>query len=285
MAMNSVHTNLGAMVALQSLNRTGADMAATQKAISTGFRVADAKDDGAAYAVAQRVRSNVGALTSANQQLSGAKGLLDTTLGALKEVSTTLIDMRKILVKLAESGVQGEDRTNYKQQYEDKLQNVKDFFSDATYNGRTLIGNLGGAPPTGIDFGDVEVVRNESGESTTLAAVDLDSVISALDYGSTLDDASLVKAEIQTGASFQQAGDAVNRESNRFGTKNGYIESQINYNTAKIDAMNAGIGAIVDADLSKEAANLQALQVRQQLGTQALSMANQGPQSLLSLFR
>lgn len=285
MSMNSVHTNLGAMVALQSLNRTGADMAATQKAISTGFRVADAKDDGAAYAVAQRVRSNVGALTSANQQLSGAKGLLDTTLSSLKEVSTTLIDMRKILVKLAESGVQGEDRNNYKQQYEDKLQNVKDFFSDATYNGRTLIGNIGGAPAAGIQFGDVEVVRNESGESTTIAAVDLDSVISALDYGATLDDASLVKAEIQTGASFQQAADAVNRESNRFGTKNGYIVNQINYNNAKIDAMNAGIGAMVDADLSKEAANLQALQVRQQLGTQALSMANQGPQSLLSLFR
>lgn len=285
MSMNSVHTNLGAMVALQSLNRTGADMAATQKAISTGFRVADAKDDGAAYAVAQRVRSNVGALTSANQQLSGAKGLLDTTLSSLKEVSTTLIDMRKILVKLAESGVQGEDRNNYKQQYEDKLQNVKDFFSDATYNGRTLIGNIGGAPAAGIQFGDVEVVRNESGESTTIAAVDLDSVISALDYGATLDDASLVKAEIQSGASFQQASDAVNRESNRFGTKNGYIVNQINYNNAKIDAMNSGIGAMVDADLSKEAANLQALQVRQQLGTQALSMANQGPQSLLSLFR
>ena len=53
----------------------------------------------------------------------------------------------------------------------------------------------------------------------------------------------------------------------------------------KIDALNSGLGALVDADLAKESAKLQALQVRQQLCIQTLGLANQGPQVLLSLFR
>ena len=118
---SSVNTNMGAMVALQSLNRTNSEMATTQKAISTGLRVADAKDDGAAFAVAERVRSNVGALTSANQQLRGVKGTVDSTLGALKEVSSVMKDMKEVLIKLASSDVQGESRVNYKQAYNDKL--------------------------------------------------------------------------------------------------------------------------------------------------------------------
>ncbi len=71
----SINTNIGAMIALQSLNSTATQLAAVQKQVSTGYRVADATDDGAAYAVAQRVRSDVGALTSANQQLGNVQGL------------------------------------------------------------------------------------------------------------------------------------------------------------------------------------------------------------------
>ena len=66
MSMNSVNTNIGAMVALQSLNRTNDDMAVVQKRISTGLRVSDAKDDGAAFAVAKRIRGDVAGLNTAN---------------------------------------------------------------------------------------------------------------------------------------------------------------------------------------------------------------------------
>jgi flagellin len=69
------------------------------------------------------------------------------------------------------------------------------------------------------------------------------------------------------------------------GTTDQYVEKQINFNKDKMDALNAGIGSLVDADLAKENARLQALQVRQQLGVQTLGIANQGPQVLLSLFR
>ena len=98
MSLNSVNTNVGAMIALQSLNRTNADLAATQKRVSTGYRVADATDDGAAYAVAQSVRSTVGALTTANQQLGNVQGLLATTQSGLNDISNTMASMRDVLV-------------------------------------------------------------------------------------------------------------------------------------------------------------------------------------------
>ena len=100
MAMNSVQTNIGAMVALQSLNRTNEEMATTQKRISTGFRVSDAKDDGAAFAVAQRVRGDIAGLGAANEQLGSTKGLLETTMGALNETSKNLTKIRETLTKL-----------------------------------------------------------------------------------------------------------------------------------------------------------------------------------------
>src|SRR6201992_1473557 len=115
MALNSINTNMGAMVALQSLEITQQQLSATQKQISTGYRVADSTDDGAAYAIAQSVRSSVGALTSANQQLGNVQGLLSTTQSGLNHVSNMMTSMRDVLVKLADTNVQGNDRTNYEQ--------------------------------------------------------------------------------------------------------------------------------------------------------------------------
>src|SRR3984957_6717053 len=115
--LTSVTTSMDAMIALQSLNRTNTDLAAAEKQVSTGFRVADSTDDGAAYAIAQGVRSTVGALTSANQQLGNVQGLLATTQSGMNDISNTMASMRDVLVKLSDGGVQGNDRTNYQAQY------------------------------------------------------------------------------------------------------------------------------------------------------------------------
>ena len=143
MSLNSVNTNMGAMVALQSLQNTQQELAVTQKQISTGFRVADSTDDGAAYAIAQGVRSTIGALTSANQQLGNSQGLLLTTQKGLNEVSNQMASMREILVKLSSNSIQGQDRANYSKQYSSQLANVKTFIQDASYNNQSLVNNLG----------------------------------------------------------------------------------------------------------------------------------------------
>ncbi len=111
--MSSIITNTAASVAVASLNATATSLSNAEKQISTGYRVADATDDGAAYAVAQRVRSDVGALTSANQQLGNVQGLLSTTISGLNDVSNTLNTARTVLVKLADSNTQGNQRTQY----------------------------------------------------------------------------------------------------------------------------------------------------------------------------
>src|SRR6202171_1092878 len=107
MSINSVQTNNSAMVALQTLNYTNSQLQNVQKQVSTGFRVADAVDDGAAYAVAQGIRSTIGALTSANQQLGSVQGLLSTTMSGLNNVSNMMQSMRTVLVKLSDTTTTG----------------------------------------------------------------------------------------------------------------------------------------------------------------------------------
>src|SRR6516162_1970901 len=140
MSLNSVNTNMGAMIALESLNKTNADLATSQKRVSTGYRVADSTDDGAAYAVAQSVRSTVGALTTANQQLGNVQGLLSTSQSSLTNVSNTMSSMRDVLVKLADSNVSGSQRSQYATQYQSLAANVKTAFQDANYSGKSLVG-------------------------------------------------------------------------------------------------------------------------------------------------
>src|ERR1700710_1659761 len=144
MSLNSVNTNMAAMIALQSLDRTNQDLAVTQKQVSTGFRVADSTDDGAAYAIAQSIRSTVGALTSANQQLGNAQGLLSTTQSGLNNISNSMASMRDVLIKLADSSVGGDVRADYATKYNSMLANVRTDVQDAAYSGKTLIGNVTG---------------------------------------------------------------------------------------------------------------------------------------------
>ena len=286
MSLNSVNTNIGAMIALQSLNKTNNSLAATQKQVSTGFRVADATDDGAAFAVAQSVRSTVGALTSANQQLGNVQGLLDTTQSGLTDIQNTMSSMRDVLVKLSDGNVQGNDRTNYIQQYNSYLSNVKTFIQDATYNGKTLIGDLSGSNGT---FARVAVARNEAGSSYGIATFGGSALFGSINFGTsatgTLGGAATVAALITASGTFINMMNSVGKALNKIGASINYVSNQITYNNDKIDALNSGLGALVDADLAKESAKLQSLQIRQQLGTQALSLANQAPQTLLSLFK
>ncbi|MBN9509359.1 MAG: flagellin [Alphaproteobacteria bacterium] len=285
MPLNSVNTDIDASIALQSLNLTETQLAATQKQISTGYRVADATDDGAAYAVAQRVRSDVGALTSANQQLGNVEGLISTTLSGLTDVSNTMSSARDVLVKLADGNTQGTQRTQYVQQYQSLLANIQTFFQDADYNGKTLIGNMSGSAGT---FGGVAVVRNEVGATYGIGTFGGSAFYGSINFTSTqLNSATTVAGLIGTGtgATFINMVNSLGNELNTYGAAANYVSNQITYNSDKMTAMQNGLGALVDANLAQESAMLTSLQIRQQLGTQALQIANQAPNSLLSLFR
>lgn len=74
-------------------------------------------------------------------------------------------------------------------------------------------------------------------------------------------------------------------EETKLGLAEKSIENQQEFLTKLADNLDSGVGAMVDANMEEEAARLQALQVQQQLASQSLSIANQAPQNILSLFR
>ena len=277
MPLNSVNTNVSAQVALQSLNKTSDQLSATQKRISTGYRVADAKYDGAAFAVAERIRGDIAATTSANQQLGGVQGLLSVTNAALTNVSTTLQQLKGIVVKLADGTITADQRSQYQAQVKQLSNNIRNFFADASYNGTNILNVNTAATVNVVATGDAKYYTF----SSYTAIGQIYNVISTADaYGA----ASAASALTATGA-ISQAISRTLTQLNNFGSYANYVDSQINYNKSILDAQTAGLGALIDADLAKESAQLQALQIRQQLGTQALGIANQAPQVLLSLFR
>ena len=274
MSLNSVNTNRQAVFALQSLNLTNSELGVVQKRVSTGFRVADARDDGGAYAVAQAVRSDIAGVTAVNEQLGGVKGVLQTTFAALTVVSDTMKQARAVLTRLADGAIDATQRAQYDTQFAQLKTQISGFISDATYNGRTLLGTN-----TTAGGGDIVGIRNEAGGTFTITAEDG----ALLQITATPTDAASAVTLLNGG--FVTVETAIGTALNTFGASMQYVENQITYNSKKNDAMNDGIGALVDADLAKESSNLQALQTRQQLGVQTLSLANQGPQVLLSLFR
>jgi flagellin len=303
MPINSVQTNNSAMVALQTLNLTNTQLQGVQKQVSTGFRVADATDDGAAYAIAQGIRSTVGSLTSANQQLNGIQGLLSTTQSSLNNISNTMTTMRGLVVKLGDDTTSSQDRTNYEAQYTALAGNLTTFVQDSNYNGKTLIDSAqtnavyGASTSTaaGIPTGTtgINVARNDGGQNFFLQNFD---AAGAFTTGTVLTAptsaaaaqaliTSTVSGGVITQGLFDAAATAVNGALNTVGSEVNSINSQVSYNSDKMDALNSGVGSLVDADLAQESAQLQALQIRQQLGTQSLSIANQAPAALLSLFK
>ena len=300
-ALNSVNTNIGAQVALQSLNNTNSMLQATQKRISTGMRVADATDDGAAYAVAQQVRSDVGALTTVNQQLGNAKGVVGVAVTALGSISDKVVNnVKSLLTEIGNQNNTQSARDGYVKQFASLVGQVADYVDGASINGQSLLGKTGGVAGAGTS-----VISSETGSKLSISGADSSTLASTLagligatftrGAGGDTFTAAAAGAD-QTAAStalsaapgaggYADVLKSVNDHAAQAGDDSNRIDATISFNSSKMDSLNAGLGALVDADLSKESAKLQALQIKQQLGTQALSMANQAPQSLLSLFK
>jgi flagellin len=189
--------------------------------------------------------------------------------------------MRDVLVKLSDNSLTSTQQADYQAQYGQLLANVKSFITDATYNGKSLIGNIGSGTNS-----SVAVPIDESGSTYGIAAIDGSSLYHAISISSaTLGAATSVLAELTATGGFITQMNNVGTYLNTIGSSINYVNNQTTYNNDKVDALNSGLGSLVDADLAKESAQLTALQIRQQLGTQALSLANQAPQSLLSLFK
>jgi len=294
MSYNSINTNRQAVFAIQSLNQNTMELNAVQKRVSTGFRVADSRDDTGAFSVAQAVRSDLAGVTAVNEQLGGARGILSTTMTSLTQVSNAMQQLRTNVTRLADGAITAESRAQYNEQFQMLNRQIQSFVTDATYNGRTLLAT--GATtgfPGGTTGGQIVGIRNETGGTYTISAFDGASLTLAGNLTGTIAAPASATAAAgyisgtvsTTGTNLGSIEARINRALSSFGASQQFVDNQISYNTKKLDALNDGLGALVDADLAKESSRMTALQTRQQLSMQTLSMANQTPQSLLSLFR
>ncbi|MGI3778152.1 MAG: flagellin [Janthinobacterium lividum] len=294
--MTSVNTNTGAMTALMSLNATSSSLASTEKKISTGYKVADATDDGAAYAVAQGVRSNVSVLTAVNNQLGNATGLMSVTNSALSSASTYMQTISSDLTNIA-AGTSNET-ANYVAKFTTDLKQLNNYLTGANYNGQSLINTTG--TTAAATAATQTLTMDDQGTTQAIGNYDVSSLITNLTALST-SFTGATSADQATAASTYVKGNAnggtpataglqvdiakLNSVASQAGSDSNTISNQSTYNSSKMDALNTGLGALVDADLAKESANLTALQIKQQLGQQSLSISNQAPSGLVSLFR
>ena len=170
----SVNTNTQAVLALQGLAKTDKELGVVQKRVSSGLRVADARDDGGAFAAALSVRSDVAGLSAVNEQLGGVKGIVETTFAALNKVSDTMKNLRQVVTRLADSSISTDQRAQYETQFSALTSQITNFIDDSKYNGRTLLSTV-----TAAGGGDIAVLRNENADSFDVLAVDGVGIASA----------------------------------------------------------------------------------------------------------
>lgn len=273
----SINTNSAALVALQGLNAVTRQLNEVTKQVNTGYKVNDALDDGAAFAVAQGLRGDIKTIDAVTSQLQNSLGLVQVANTAGTQVSNSLSDLKAVITTLANSSLSTVQRTQYQSQYDSIKAQIDNYIKNATFNGQNLLSTTTA----------VTVISTSSGGTLTITAFDLtgatgSTAISTI-LGSAPVDAAAAQALLTQG--FITAQTNIGVAISTYGSANKSIGSQISYLQAVSDATTTGLGAIVDADLSKQSAKLQSLQISQQLATQTLSIANQQPSILLSLFK
>lgn len=273
MSLNSVNTNSAAIIALQSLNKTNEQLLGVQNRISTGFRIPDAKEDGAAFAIAQGLRGDMKGYEAIREQLSKAKGTMAVANDVSRSISDTLASIRSVMIKLADDNVTGDERTQYTADYAALKTEISNFITNASFNGANLLNTTT----------DLNVVGNLAGASLTLNAFDLAADISA--NLTAVATATAARAMLTATGGLSVAEANIGTAMASYGADTRALDNRIKFIGLLADSTEQGISAIVDADLAKESARLQSLQVRQQLGTQTLNIANQSPNALLGLFR
>jgi flagellin len=274
MAVNSVNTNSGALVALQNLNKTNGELSDVQNRISTGKKVNNAKDNGATWAIAQNMRGKSSALDAVKESLTRAQSTIDVAMSAGEQVSDILTQMKQKALAASDSTLDTTSRTALNEDFKALRDQISKVVSNASFNGINMI-KSGGTT--------VSALANDDGSSKlTVAAQDLSLTGIGLTAGSSFSSASTASALI---SSLNSALTEVSTSLTNLGTGSKALDSHLSFIGKLQDSLDAGVGNLVDADLAKESAKLQALQTKQQLGIQSLSIANSSSSSLLSLFR
>jgi flagellin len=271
----SINTNGASLLALQNLNATSTSLQKTQNAISTGLKISGATDNGAIWAIAQNSRSDISSLDTVTDSLNRAVSTVDVAVSAGQSISDLLNQMKTKALAATDTSLGTTSITALNNDFTALRNQVKQIVSNASFNGLNMIKTGGTA---------VMALANAAGSSKlTVAAQSFalggaNVTVTASASFSTNATASAQLALVNTSITNVNAAVA------KLGTGVNALQTQLSFVSSLQDSLTKGVGNLVDADVAKESANLTALQTKQQLGIQALSIANSSSSSLLSLF-
>jgi len=274
--MLSVNTNTGAMVALQYLNQTEAQMEKTQNAVNTGMKVASAKDDGATFAMAQNMRGDIAGYSAVTDSINRGMSVIDVAMSAGQSISDLLIEMKQKALAASDTSLDTTSRQAINEDFTALRDQIASIVKNAVFNGFNLVdGSTTQVTALASTDGSRRITASAENMSLSGSIVTMSTGASV----STQASASVMVATIQASlTNVDSALAKLSSDSKKFSVQLGF--------TSKLsDSLTAGVGNLVDANMATESALLQSLQVKQQLGVQALSIANQAPQYILSLFK
>lgn len=274
---NSVHTNTSAAIALQNLTTTNNRLADVQSRVSTGLKVQGAKDNAAIWAIAQNQRADVGALSAVKQSLDRATSIADVALSAGESVSDLLNQLKEKVTAAKDTSLKTQSRQLLDADFKALLKAIKSAVDNASFDGGNV---LNGSLTNGIKF----LANADATAFVTLMSKNL-SLGGAIMELSLSDSLLTLTGATQAMTRLDDSITQLNAALGEIGAQAKQIEAHNTFVSKLMDTLESGIGNLVDADLAKESARLQALQVQQQLGAQSLSIANQAPQIILSLFQ
>jgi len=276
-AMSSILTNNSAMVALQTLKSVNTNLAKTQDMVSTGKAIGTAKDNSAIWAISKVMESDVSGFKAVSESLSLGESTVAVAAAGAEQITNLLNEIKEKVVTATGENV---DHGKITADVTELTNQVNSIVSASQFNGANLLNSAGNAGITVLSSLDRDAAGAVTASNITVASVDFEANIDLSDIdvsSASAADGSLANIETHIQTAVDGAA-ALGASAKRISDQNDFVGKVM-------DAMKSGIGALVDADMEEASARLQALQVQQQLATQSLSIANQAPQAILSLFR
>jgi len=268
----SVNTNLGAAIALQNLNATNNRLERTQLNITTGLRVNGPKDDAATYAIAQNQRGDIAGYRAVGTALAGGESTVNVAIDAGKAISELMIEMKAKVVQANQSQLDAASRTALHNDFAALREQIETIVATAEFNGVNIINQ------SAVTF---QVLSTVDGSIINVSAQKMDTTSLAINTTTLLTSSGATAALTSINSAIVSVSDRLAA----LGASAKRLEVQTEFTVKLVDILTDGVGNLVDADMARESANLTALQVKQQLGVQALSIANATPQIILSLFQ
>ena len=275
--MLSVNTNTGAMIALQYLNKTNAQLSETENRVNTGLKVASAKDDGATFAIAQDMRGDVAGYSAVSDSLNRGISSVDVALSAGQSISDLLIEMKQKALAAADQSLSTVDRAALNENFKALRDQITTIVNNAVFNNFNLVD---GSVTSGI----TALASSDGSRHITVQSENLTLSGGIVLFGATASISTQASASAMI-ATIESSMTNVNSALARLSSGEKKFSIQADFVSKLSDTLSSGIGNLVDADMASESAKLTALQTKQQLGVQALSIANTSPQIILSLFK